>query len=116
MSATCMGPDGGIGRRACFRCMYSQGCGGSSPLLGTIYTFAEDRQGLRNPRKTAIPTEPMVAIVRRCSPAATCFGGHPEFGLEVAPTMALSDVAIRNAKHGRKPIKLFDERGLFLLL
>ncbi|MDC0886783.1 tyrosine-type recombinase/integrase [Altererythrobacter sp.] len=30
--------------------------------------------------------------------------------------MALSDVAIRNAKHGPKPIKLFDERGLFLLL
>jgi integrase len=30
--------------------------------------------------------------------------------------MALSDTAIRNAKHGAKPIKLFDERGLFLLL
>jgi Arm DNA-binding domain len=30
--------------------------------------------------------------------------------------MALSDTAIRNAKHGDKPIKLFDERGLFLLL
>ena len=30
--------------------------------------------------------------------------------------MALSDTAIRNAKHGVKPIKLFDERGLFLLL
>ena len=29
-------PDGGIGRRASFRCWYSQGCGGSSPLLGTI--------------------------------------------------------------------------------
>lgn len=30
--------------------------------------------------------------------------------------MALTDTAIRNAKHGPKPIKLFDERGLFLLL
>ena len=30
--------------------------------------------------------------------------------------MALSDIAIRNAKHGPKPIKLGDERGLFLLL
>ena len=29
-------PDGGIGRRASFRCWYSKGCGGSSPLLGTI--------------------------------------------------------------------------------
>src|ERR1700761_4035615 len=26
---------GGIGRRAWFRSMYSQGCGGSSPLFGT---------------------------------------------------------------------------------
>jgi len=30
--------------------------------------------------------------------------------------MALNDMTIRNAKHGKKPIKLFDERGLFLLL
>jgi integrase len=30
--------------------------------------------------------------------------------------MALTDTAIRNAKHGPKPIKIFDERGLFLLL
>ena len=30
--------------------------------------------------------------------------------------MALTDTAIRNAKHGPKPIKLGDERGLFLLL
>ncbi|MEM8697020.1 MAG: Arm DNA-binding domain-containing protein [Pseudomonadota bacterium] len=30
--------------------------------------------------------------------------------------MALTDTRIRNAKHGPKPIKLFDERGLFLLL
>src|ERR1700758_5459216 len=27
---------GGIGRRAWFRSMYSQGCGGSSPFFGTI--------------------------------------------------------------------------------
>lgn len=30
--------------------------------------------------------------------------------------MALTDTAIKAAKHGAKPIKLFDERGLFLLL
>lgn len=34
----------------------------------------------------------------------------------VAPNMALTDTAIRNAKHGHKPIKLGDERGLFPLL
>ena len=32
------------------------------------------------------------------------------------PIMPLSDLAIRSAKHGPKPIKLADERGLFLLL
>lgn len=30
--------------------------------------------------------------------------------------MALTDTAIRNAKHGPKSKKLGDERGLFLLL
>ena len=30
--------------------------------------------------------------------------------------MALTDTAIRNAKPGLKPVKLFDERGLFLLV
>lgn len=30
--------------------------------------------------------------------------------------MALNDIAIRTAKHGPKPIKLADEKGLFLLL
>lgn len=30
--------------------------------------------------------------------------------------MALTDTAVRNAKPGAKPIKLFDERGLFLLV
>jgi hypothetical protein len=30
-------PDGGIGRRAGFRCQWPLGRGGSSPLLGTIY-------------------------------------------------------------------------------
>lgn len=34
-------PDGGIGRRASFRCWYSKGCGGSSPLLGTISLFLD---------------------------------------------------------------------------
>ena len=30
--------------------------------------------------------------------------------------MPLTDTAIRNAKPGAKPVKLFDERGLFLLV
>jgi integrase len=30
--------------------------------------------------------------------------------------MALTDTAVRNAKPGAKPVKLFDERGLFLLV
>ncbi len=30
--------------------------------------------------------------------------------------MPLTDTSIRNAKPGAKPIKLFDERGLFLLV
>lgn len=34
-------PDGGIGRRTVFRWRRSQGRGGSSPLLGTIYTAAD---------------------------------------------------------------------------
>ncbi len=36
-----MGPDGGIGRRASFRCWCLSGRGGSSPLLGTIQTSAD---------------------------------------------------------------------------
>jgi integrase len=36
--------------------------------------------------------------------------------MEWPPIMALTDIAIKTAKHGAKPIKLFDERGLFLLL
>ena len=35
---------------------------------------------------------------------------------ESGPQMALSDTAIRAAKHGAKPIKLFDTNGLFLLI
>ena len=30
--------------------------------------------------------------------------------------MPLTDIRIRNAKHGEKPIKLYDAHGLFLLL
>lgn len=36
--------------------------------------------------------------------------------IKVAPNMALTDTAIRNAKPGEKPKKIFDERGLFLLV
>lgn len=43
-------------------------------------------------------------------------GGHIFRREKVAPNMALSDTAIRNAKPSEKPRKLFDERGLFLLV
>ena len=36
--------------------------------------------------------------------------------MEWPPIMALTDIAIKSAKHGAKPKKLFDERGLFVLL
>ena len=39
--------NGGIGRRAWFRSMYSQGCGGSSPLFGTS-RFAPSKLFLSN--------------------------------------------------------------------
>ena len=35
---------------------------------------------------------------------------------ELPLLMALSDLAVRNAKPGPKPRKLYDERGLFLLV
>jgi hypothetical protein len=41
--------------------------------------------------------------------------GNPAIG-SGPHAMALTDTAIRQAKHGPKPIKLSDERGLFLLL
>ena len=40
---------GGIGRRAWFRSMYSQGCGGSSPFFGTnpfLYSFSRRCEAL----------------------------------------------------------------------
>lgn len=43
-------------------------------------------------------------------------GGHIETAVESGPHMALSDTAIRSAKPSEKPRKLFDERGLFLLV
>src|SRR5947209_17334359 len=38
---------GGIGRRAWFRSMYPQGCGGSSPFFGTSLIIEEDRKSTR---------------------------------------------------------------------
>ena len=36
---------------------------------------------------------------------------HPK---GVAPIMSLTNTTIRNVKSGKKPLKLFDERGLYL--
>ena len=47
-------PDGGIGRRTVFRWRRSQGRGGSSPLLGTIYSFLDIPDCLQNPGKPGI--------------------------------------------------------------
>ena len=45
---------GGIGRRAWFRSMYSQGCGGSSPFFGTnvksLFSSDESQQKKSQPR------------------------------------------------------------------
>lgn len=46
-------PDGGIGRRASFRCWYSKGCGGSSPLLGTI-PFSGTAFAVRKSKKARV--------------------------------------------------------------
>jgi hypothetical protein len=43
-------------------------------------------------------------------------GGHSKPSISVAPNMPLSDIAIRAAKPEPKPIKLADEKGLFLLV
>ena len=43
-------------------------------------------------------------------------GATPKFSMKVAPSMALTDTVIRNAKPGVKPWKLSDEKGLFLLI
>src|SRR5436853_3219056 len=53
IAASASGRSGGIGRRAWFRSMYPQGCGGSSPFFGTkqLGFFAG---GLR--RCTVVPT------------------------------------------------------------
>ncbi len=62
----------------------------------------------------------MVATVRRCSPTTGHRWGPSWWPWRDAllewPPMPLNDVAIRAAKPGPKPVKLSDERGLFLLV
>lgn len=41
-----MTPDGGTGRRACLKSRYPQGCAGSSPAWGTMFS---GRRGLNMP-------------------------------------------------------------------
>lgn len=48
--------------------------------------------------------------------AVATLGAILKLAFRSGPQMALTDTAIRNAKPGPKPIKLFDERGLFILL
>src|SRR5262249_52835349 len=56
-------PDGGIGRRAGFRYLWPKGCGGSSPLLGTIV--------FRGSRAATPTLATRVAAVFRAHRAAT---------------------------------------------
>lgn len=59
-------------------------------------------------------------MVRHCSPETGRFRGHvggqAHTLKKVAPTMPLSDVKIRTAKPGAKPMKLGDSGGLLLLV
>ncbi len=68
-------PDGGIGRRTSFRCWRSQGRGGSSPLLGTIFLFSVNRKHSTSPRISAIFSDKLVADGRSCSPEANKIWG-----------------------------------------
>src|SRR5437016_6154071 len=53
---------GGIGRRAWFRSMYSQGCGGSSPLIRTIDFQCSNKKP--HPRRVRL----LVSVERRVVP------------------------------------------------
>jgi hypothetical protein len=43
-------------------------------------------------------------------------GVTPAGPKQLPPTMALTNTTIRNAQPGAKPVKLYDDRGLFLLV
>jgi hypothetical protein len=53
-------------------------------------------------------------ILSNDSPTATL--GASELSSEWSYPMPLTNIAIRNAKPGAKPTKLFNERGLYLAL
>ncbi len=78
------------------------------------------QEKLKNGRKSAILAGPWPSLFAsvRVHPRRKWghFGGHFDSVLESGPQMALSDTTIKAAKHGPKPIKLFDTDGLFLLL
>lgn len=84
---------------------------------GTKRLFAISRQQLRNPRKSAINRCDLVAAIRSQSGAGGGqVGAVSKSASGVAPKMPLTDTAIRAAKPSEKPVKLSDDRGLFLLI
>jgi hypothetical protein len=75
---------GGIGRRAWFRSMYSQGCGGSSPPFGTKVHFLECLPRFESPvafSVISISPVPVVRSVRWVESGARneAFGAHLRF-------------------------------------
>src|SRR5258708_2632542 len=63
---------GGIGRRAWFRSMYPQGCGGSSPFFGTSFFLNTAKNGMRFQIEQAALTAPPR---RLDSQTQTSYGG-----------------------------------------
>ena len=59
-------------------------------------------------RSKEFPIDPQARVVRAflCNLSSIAFQGVP----------LLTDTVIRNAKPGEKPLKLFDGKGLFLLV
>ena len=105
-------PDGGIGRRTSFRCWRSQGRGGSSPLLGTIFLPDASVSVRKSPLSQALFTASASAGIRLNSLKLTVHYGISD-GIETdrGGTM-LTDLAVRKTAPRDKPNKLSDGGGL----
>jgi hypothetical protein len=122
-------PDGGIGRRASFRCWFPKGSGGSSPLLGTKFLFPNVHGRSEEPQKARfsglfcflasnnILLHPKILLVTSLVIGTICqqrLAFIPtEFGQDT--NMMLADTAIRAVKPSAKPIEHGDSGGLHIL-
>ena len=101
--------------------VYTERVGGSSPSPPTILPFVAVRKRLDKPRKSWIIRVEQAAGVRACTLAVVPIWGYGLGDLENAPkrypqalasgiwTMALTDIAIRNAKPRAKAYKISDD-------